>query len=187
MTDTAPTIVGSRARRIDVDDKLTGKARYATDLRLPGMLYGKIVRSDRPHARIVRIDTNDAEELPGVEVVLHGPFGRRFGPAIKDQTLFAVDHVRLVGEPSAAVAADSEATADLAASMIQVEYEDLPAVLDPVAPDANRPEKNPVAVALGRLGGKKGGPARAKKLSAAKRAAIAKTAAAVRSKSTPRN
>jgi CO/xanthine dehydrogenase Mo-binding subunit len=133
MTETATTIVGSRARRLDVVDKLTGKARYASDLRLPGMLYGKIVRSERPHARIVRIDASAAEELPGVEAVLYGAVGNRFGEAVKDQTLFAVDKVRHVGEPVAAVAADSEATAELAASLIEIEYEDLPAVFDPIA------------------------------------------------------
>src|SRR5262249_35223094 len=98
----------------------------------PGMLYGKIVRSDRPHARIVRLAANAAEELPGVEVVLHGAVGNRFGEAIKDQTLFAVDKVRHVGEPVAARAADSAARAELAASLIEIEYEDLPAVFDPI-------------------------------------------------------
>src|SRR5215208_525807 len=139
MTDTTMTIVGSRTRRFDVDDKLTGKARYASDLALPGMLYGKIVRSDRPHAKIVRIDVSAAEALPGVEVVLSGAVGKPFGEAIKDQTLFAVEKVRHVGEPVAAVAADSEATADLAASLIEIEYEDLPTVFDPIEalkPDA---------------------------------------------------
>ncbi|MEA2513555.1 MAG: hypothetical protein QOJ59_3042 [Thermomicrobiales bacterium] len=139
MTDTATTIVGSRARRLDVDDKLTGRARYASDLHLPGMLYGKIVRSDRPHARIVRIDASAAEELPGVEVVVYGAVGKPFGEAVKDQTLFAVEKVRHVGEPVAAVAADTEATAELAASLIEIEYEDLPAVFDPIEalkPDA---------------------------------------------------
>jgi CO/xanthine dehydrogenase Mo-binding subunit len=133
MTETATTIVGSRVRRLDVDDKLTGKARYATDLRLPGMLYGKIVRSDRPHARIVRIDTNHAAAVPGVETVLCGAVGNRFGAPIKDQTLFAVEKVRHVGEPVAAIAADSEATAEYAAGLIEIEYEDLPAVFDPIA------------------------------------------------------
>jgi CO/xanthine dehydrogenase Mo-binding subunit len=139
MTDTATTIVGSRARRLDAEDKLTGHARYASDLRVPGMLYGKIVRSDRAHARIVRIDASDAEALPGVEAVVYGAVGHRFGPAIRDQTIFAVDRVRHVGEPVAAVAADSEATAELAARLIEIEYEDLPTVFDPVAalrPDA---------------------------------------------------
>lgn len=138
MTETT-AIVGSRARRFDVDDKLTGKARYASDLNLPGMLYGKIVRSDRAHARIVRVDVSSAEALPGVEVVLYGTVGIPFGEAVKDQTLFAVGKVRHVGEPVAAVAADSEATAELAASLIEIEYEDLPAVFDPMGalkPDA---------------------------------------------------
>ncbi len=137
---TTPTVVGTRARRLDADDKVTGRARYATDLRLPGMLVGKIVRSDRPHARIVRIDTAAAEALPGVEAVATAADAAgRFGEIVKDQTVFAVDRVRYVGEPVAAVAAEGEGVADLAMRLIEVEYEDLPAVLDPVealAPDA---------------------------------------------------
>ncbi len=116
MTDSTKTIVGSRARRLDADDKVTGKARYADDLTLPGMLYGKIVRSDRPHARILRIDASAAEALPGVEAVLYGDVtGGRFGECVKDQTPFALDRVRCIGEPIAAVAADTPETAELAA------------------------------------------------------------------------
>ena len=136
----APTIVGARTRRLDAHDKVTGRARYAGDLQLPGMLHGKIVRSDRPHARIVRIDTSAAEALPGVEAIVTAEHASgRFGEFIKDQTVFAVDRVRHVGEPIAAVAAETEAIADLAARLIDVEYEDLPAVFDPIAalePDA---------------------------------------------------
>src|SRR4051794_26898623 len=133
-TTTAPTIVGTRAQRLDAFDKVTGRARYVGDLSLPGMLYGKIVRSDRPHARIISIDTRAAEALPGVEVVLTADHASgRFGEFIKDQTVFAVDRVRYVGEPVAAIAAESEAIADLAASLIDVTYEDLPAVFDPIA------------------------------------------------------
>jgi CO/xanthine dehydrogenase Mo-binding subunit len=133
------TLIGGRARRLDAEDKVTGRARYATDLVLPGMLYGKIVRSDRAHARIVSIDTSAAEALPGVEAVLFGAVGGRFGEVVKDQTPFAIDKVRMVGDPIAAVAADTPETAELAARLIEVEYEDLPAVFDPIAalqPDA---------------------------------------------------
>ncbi|MCC6791008.1 MAG: xanthine dehydrogenase family protein molybdopterin-binding subunit [Thermomicrobiales bacterium] len=141
MVETAEqTLIGGRARRLDAGDKLTGKARYATDLTLPGMLYGKIVRSDRPHARILSIDTSAAEALPGVEAVLHGDVtGGRFGEVVKDQTPFALDRVRYIGDPIAAIAADTPETAELAARLIEVEYEDLPAVFDPIEalqPDA---------------------------------------------------
>ena len=127
------TVVGTRARRLDVDDKVTGFARYASDLSLPGMLFGKIVRSDRPHARIVRIDISAAERVPGVEAVItasHG--GGWFGEVVKDMTPFAGDRVRFVGDPIAAVAAESEAIAEFAARLIDVDYEPLPAVFDPL-------------------------------------------------------
>src|SRR5687767_2793870 len=97
-------MIGGRVRRLDAADKLTGHARYATDLTLPGMLHGKIVRSDRPHARIVRIDATEAEALPGVEAILWGDVsGTRFGEAVKDQSAFAIDRVRYIGDPVAAV------------------------------------------------------------------------------------
>jgi len=133
-------LIGGRARRIDAEDKVTGRARYATDLVLPGMLYGKIVRSDRPHARIVSIDVSAAEALPGVEIVVFGkvPGTGYFGEAIKDQVPFAIDRVRYIGDPIAAIAADTPDIAQLASQLIEVEYEDLPAVFDPI--DAMQPD-----------------------------------------------
>lgn len=140
MTATATSTVGQRARRIDATGKITGRARYASDYSPPGTLYGKIVRSDRPAARIVSIDTTAAEALPGVWAVLagSGPW-HRFGEVIKDQSVFAVDQVRCAGEPIAAIAAESPSIAEMAAQLIDIEYEDLPAVFDPLAalePDA---------------------------------------------------
>jgi CO/xanthine dehydrogenase Mo-binding subunit len=134
------TTVGSRARRLDADGKVTGKARYASDYKPTGMLYGKIVRSDRPAARIVKLDTSAAEALPGVLAVLSGkgPW-RPFGEVVKDQLVFAVDQVRCAGEPLAAIAAETPEIAEMAAQLIEVEYEDLPAVFDPLEalePDA---------------------------------------------------
>jgi len=139
-TSRSAATLGGRGRRLDADDKVTGRARYASDLRLPRMLFGKIVRGDRPHARIVRLDTSAAVALPGVEAVAtaadaHG----QFGEVVKDQTVFARDCVRYVGQPIAAVAAESEAIADLAARLIEIEYDDLPALFDPIEalqPDA---------------------------------------------------
>ena len=133
MTDTLEKpLIGGPGRRLDADDKVTGSARYATDYVAPGMLFGKIVRSDRPHARIVSIDASAAEGLPGVEAVIWGDAGTAaFGDVVKDQRVFAVDRVRFVGDPIAAIAADSEATAEMAARLIEVEYDDLPAVFDP--------------------------------------------------------
>src|SRR5262245_27115978 len=92
VVDRASTLLGTRQRRLDADDKVTGYARYASDITLPGMLVGKILRSERPHARIVRIDTGAAEALAGVEAVVTGaePLGW-FGELVKDQRAFAVD------------------------------------------------------------------------------------------------
>src|SRR5262249_52218950 len=119
--------------RLDAENKVTGCARYATDLSLPGMLHGKIVRSDRPHARVVRIDTSAAERLPGVEAVFTASAGGGwFGAIVKDMTPFAAARARFVGDPIAAVAAETEAIAESAARLIEVEYADLPAVFDPL-------------------------------------------------------
>ncbi|MCC6790144.1 MAG: xanthine dehydrogenase family protein [Thermomicrobiales bacterium] len=137
---TCTTELGNRGRRLDADDKVTGRARYASDLHPPGVLFGKIVRSDRPHAHIIRIDTHGAESLPGVEaVVTAADASGHFGEVVKDQTVFASDRVRHIGEPVAAIAAESEAIADLAARLIEIDYHDLPALFDPIAalqPDA---------------------------------------------------
>jgi len=134
MGEVAETpLIGGRGRRLDAADKVTGRARYATDVTVPGLLYGKIVRSDRPHARIVSIDTSAAEALPGVEAVVYGDVGGgRFGEVIKDQTPFALDRVRYVGDPVAAIAADTPETAEMAARLIEIAYHDLPAVFDPI-------------------------------------------------------
>ncbi|MCA9858649.1 MAG: xanthine dehydrogenase family protein molybdopterin-binding subunit [Thermomicrobiales bacterium] len=134
------TTVGTRARRLDVDGKVTGHARYASDYAPAGMLHGKIVRSDRPAARIVSIDTSAAEELLGVWVVLsgEGPW-LPFGEILKDQVVFSLDRVCCAGEPLAAIAAETPEIAELAAQLIEVEYEDLPSVFDPLEalePDA---------------------------------------------------
>ncbi len=134
------TTVGTRARRLDVDGKITGHARYASDYKPAGMLYGKIVRSDRPAARIVSIDISAAEALPGVLAVLSGEGSwRPFGEVVKDQLVFSVDKVRCAGEPLAAIAAETPEIAEMAAQLIDVEYEDLPSVFDPLEalePDA---------------------------------------------------
>jgi CO/xanthine dehydrogenase Mo-binding subunit len=138
-----PRIVGTSVRRVDAVEKVTGAARFTGDLRMPGMLYGRVLRSPVPHARIVRLDASAAAALPGVRAVLTSgdfPAGTVYGHAIKDRPVVAVDRVRFAGEPVAAVAADDEATADHAIGAITVEYEDLPvaatleAALAPLAP-----------------------------------------------------
>ncbi|RMF90172.1 MAG: xanthine dehydrogenase family protein molybdopterin-binding subunit [Nitrospinota bacterium] len=135
------TAVGQRVTRIDAADRVTGRARYADDFRLPGMLYGKLLLSPLPHARIRRIDTSRAERLAGVKAVITAQDApeHRFGGLIKDRLIFAREKVRYAGEPIAAVAAVDEATAEEAIHLIAVEYEELPVILDPqkaAAPDA---------------------------------------------------
>ena len=136
-------VINSRARRIDTPDKATGRAGFVDDLSLPGMLYGALLQSPVPHARIVGIDTSAAARLPGVKnIVTAKEAGRvRYGvsPARYDETLFCHDKVRYVGDEIAAVAAVDKATALEAVSLIRVEYEELPAVFtveEALAPDA---------------------------------------------------
>ncbi len=118
-------------RTIEID-KVTGRATYINDLKLPGMLYGKIRYSDYAHARIKRIDTAKAEALPGVRAVLtgHNIPDVRVG-FLKDQTVLKKDVVRQFRDEVAAVAAISPEIAEAALELIEVEYEELPAVFDP--------------------------------------------------------
>ena len=124
-------VVGKPKARVDGVEKVTGKAVYTVDIELPGMAYGKILRSPYAHAKLVRVDASRAENFPGVYGVITRDDQKRFGmfgAAYKDQTLVAVDKVRYVGDPVAAVAAVDEATAEEALGLIEVEFEELPAV-----------------------------------------------------------
>ncbi|MDR2018884.1 MAG: xanthine dehydrogenase family protein molybdopterin-binding subunit [Syntrophobacterales bacterium] len=149
--------IGKSVPRKDGPLKATGKAEYTVDVTLPGMLVGKVLRSPYPHARILNIDTSKAERLPGVKAVVtaadslkikHGFVETPRYPA--DQYPIAVDMVRHVGEDIAGVAAVDEDTAEEALSLIEVEYEPLPAVFNPeeaMKPDAplihpNNPKVN---------------------------------------------
>jgi CO/xanthine dehydrogenase Mo-binding subunit len=108
--------------------KVTGAARYAADMTMPGMLWMAYTRSAHAHARIVSVDTSAARQVPGVHAVLTGAdLGQvRIGRRIQDWSALAADRVRMVGDRVAAVAAETKAIAELAASLIEVEYEDLP-------------------------------------------------------------
>jgi 4-hydroxybenzoyl-CoA reductase subunit alpha len=134
-TDNEHVVVGSRLPRKDAVEKVTGRARYSDDVTLPNMLYGKILTSCLPHARIVKIDTSKAEALPGVKAVLTGQdvtdtmYG--ISPARYDEHILAKDKVCHVGDEVAAVAAVDEATCKRALELIDVQYEELPAVFDP--------------------------------------------------------
>ncbi len=138
--------IGKSFRRKDGPDKVTGRAVYTQDVKLPGMLIGRILRSPHPHARIVHIDASKALKLPGVKAVItvddtkgikHGFVETpRYPP---DQEVLARDRVVHVGEEIAAVAAIDNMTAQEALGLVEVEYEVLPAVFDPVKamkPDA---------------------------------------------------
>jgi CO/xanthine dehydrogenase Mo-binding subunit len=124
-------VIGHPEPRSDGEEKVTGKAIYTVDVELPGMAHGKILRSPYAHARITRIDASKAEKIPGVFAVITRADQARlgmFGAAYKDQTIVAVDKVRYVGDPVAAVAAVDELTAAQALELIEVDYEELPAV-----------------------------------------------------------
>ncbi|HXV81865.1 MAG TPA: xanthine dehydrogenase family protein molybdopterin-binding subunit [Candidatus Binatia bacterium] len=124
-------VVGRPEARLDGEDKVTGKALYTVDVELPGMAHGKILRSPYAHARIKRVDASKAEELSGVYAVITRDDQRglgMFGAAYKDQAIVAIDKVRYVGDPVAAVAAVDEAMAEAALDLIAVEYDELPAV-----------------------------------------------------------
>jgi len=131
-------VVGKAHRKVDATAKVTGVTRFADDLFLPRMLFAKLLRSPHPHARIVSIDTSKASALPGVKATLTGkdlpiPFG--ILPVSQDEHALALDKVRFVGDPVAAVAATSEEAATEALDLITVEYEVLrpfPDALDAV-------------------------------------------------------
>jgi 4-hydroxybenzoyl-CoA reductase subunit alpha len=145
------SFIGKSVPRKDGLEKATGRALYTVDMVLPGMLWGKILRSPYPHARILNIDTSRAEKLPGVKAVITGKdtLGIKHGfvetPRYPpDQYPLAMDRVRYIGEEVAAVAAIDEYIAEEALSLIEVDYEELPAVFDPeeaMKPDA--PEIHP--------------------------------------------
>lgn len=129
-------VVGAPGRKVDGLAKATGEALYADDLTLPGMLHGKTLRSPHPHARIARIDVSAARALPGVFGVLTGAdLPEKYGviPWTQDETALAIDKVRFIGDPVAVIAAIDEETATEALAAIRVDYEVLPALLDPRA------------------------------------------------------
>ncbi|MEK6602544.1 MAG: xanthine dehydrogenase family protein molybdopterin-binding subunit, partial [Candidatus Binatota bacterium] len=126
------TIVGQPVTRVDVNEKVTGEAVYGYDLVLQDMLYGKVLFSPKPHARIKHINTEKAKKHPGVVAVITGKDAPwTHGESLKDKPFLAHDKVRYIGEPVAAVAAIDEDTAQDAVRLIEVEYEYLPAYFSP--------------------------------------------------------
>jgi len=139
-------IVGTNYNRIDGEDKVTGRARYTADIQMPGMLIGKFVRSPYAHARILSVDTSEAEKLPGVKAIITGrdftagKLGNaEFAKEMNDKLPLQNEKVRLIGDEVACVAAVDEATAVKAAALVKVEYEELKATFtleDTMADDA---------------------------------------------------
>ena len=133
------SVIGTRVHRVDGPEKVTGTAEYTFDMFLPNMLYGKILRSPYPHAKILNIDTSQAEKLIGVKAVVTGKdtlgykqgVWRRFSE-LCDEEILCRAKVRYIGDPVAAVAAIDEDTAEEALDLIEVEYEPLSAVFDPM-------------------------------------------------------
>ena len=133
--DMQQNVIGRSVPRIDAPDKARGTAQYTADMKLPGMLYGKLLRSPVPHARIKNIDISKAAALPGVKDVVIGKDtpGIKYGnwrlfPQTQDEFPLAMDKVRFIGDEVAAVAAIDLDIAEEAISLIHVEYEELPAV-----------------------------------------------------------
>lgn len=136
----AQASIGTRVPRIDGREKAIGASQYLADIKLPGMLQVRFVKSPLAHARIISIDTSVAEALPGVvAVVTHADVpDARVGEVVMDQRLFAKEKVRYVGDIVAGVAAEDLETARLAVELVQVEYEELPPVFS--AEEAMNPD-----------------------------------------------
>jgi 4-hydroxybenzoyl-CoA reductase subunit alpha len=128
-------VVGQRTPMVDAGPKVKGSARFTDDIVLPGMLYGRILRSPLPHARIRNIDVSRAARMPGVKGVMTGQDipDRKYGivPMARDEYALAKEKVRYIGDEVAAVCAIDPEIAEEALDLIDVEYEELKAVFDP--------------------------------------------------------
>jgi len=126
--------VGIEVPKVDALEKALGTARYGADLLTQESFYLKVVRSPKPHAKIVRIETDEALKIPGVERVFTGkdiPGRNRVGTIAKDQPVLALDRVRYIGDPVAMISARTEEALDEAARKVVVAYEDLPCINHP--------------------------------------------------------
>ena len=157
-------IIGTSIPRVESVEKVTGRTMYAVDVLVPDMLWGKVLRSPIAYGRIKRIDVSDALSLPGVKAVVTGldVAGVKIGRQIYDMPVLADGVVRFIGEKVAAVAADSEEIAERAVDLIEVEYEELPAVVDPLeALSANATLLHPQVTEYKGLPGKLSAPSNA--------------------------
>src|SRR5215471_12456887 len=126
--------VGKPATRLDGNSKVTGSTRYAADIDLPGMIWGKCLRSPYAHAQIRAVDISKAKNVTGVLAILTASDipNRLIGRRLKDMPVLARETVRFIGERVAVVAAESREIADQALTEIGVEYEEVAAVCDPI-------------------------------------------------------
>ncbi|HEU0167827.1 MAG TPA: xanthine dehydrogenase family protein molybdopterin-binding subunit [Chloroflexota bacterium] len=124
------SVVGTVVPRLEAVRKVTGQANFGADTVLPGMLWCKFVRSPYPHARIKRVDTSKALALAGVRAVITAADipSRLWGRRLQDVPVLAIDKVRFIGEKVAAVAADGPHIAEQAALLVDIDYEELPAI-----------------------------------------------------------
>lgn len=131
------SLIGTNYPKIDGEEKVMGRAQYTGDIKLPGMLYAKFVRSPYPHAKILSIDTSEAEKLPGVKAIsLADDYVNTLGcveidEATADKMPLCSDKVRYIGDEVVAIAAVSEKIAQQACDLVKVEYEELPAYFTP--------------------------------------------------------
>ncbi len=125
-------VIGFPVERVDGVEMVSGKSLYAVDMKLPGMLWGKVLRSPIAQGKVLNIDVEKALRVPGVRAVITAKDvpEQRYGLPIKDEAIFAVHKVRYIGDAVGAVAAVDEETAVEALGLIEVEYEELPAVFD---------------------------------------------------------
>src|SRR5918995_3638405 len=128
-------VVGRATPRIEGESKVTGRALYSADVELPDILWGRVLRSPISYGRIKKINTDKARQVPGVKAVISGEdvAGLRIGRCIYVNPVLADGLVRFVGEKVAAVAAETEEAAEQALELIEVEYEELEPLLDPLA------------------------------------------------------
>ncbi len=136
-----PELIGKSVPRVDAREKVIGAAIFTDDVQFgPGLLHARILRSPHPHALVKKLDVSKARALPGVKAVVTGEDTPGYiGLYLQDRHIFCRDRVRYVGDPVAGVAATDEETAEQALSLIEVDYEPLPPVLDPefgVSPEA---------------------------------------------------
>src|SRR5687767_5353057 len=128
-------VVGRPTPRVEGESKVTGRALYSADVELPDILWGKVLRSPISYGRIKKIYTDKARQVPGVKAVISGEdvAGLRIGRCIYDNPVLADGLVRFIGEKVAAVAAETRLAAEQALDLIEVEYEEIEPLLDPVA------------------------------------------------------